>query len=414
MGILPSDYPVLFEERALADTIAHQLGKIEFMICEPSDDALLSTPTEDIVEHTYRNFRIQPVIISKAGVSRKPMQLGAYLDDGRNRRALENAFKFEVGFPFTGALGMFNHHVEEPPSRQLRAKREDGEVLIAVHGEDLTKEAVKEEVDQEINDIITYMERINEQVIQYNNCIRNRARAAVNKRKDQILKARDIAASLGYEMQRRPDAPPTYITQELQRVIRPRLIAAVREGVSFDPEPTIDEEEYKHILEVMSGMALMMERSPRTFTKLKEEEIRDHFLLQLNGHYKGNALGETFNRKGKTDILVREKDKNLFIGECKIWKSADGITEAINQLLSYLTWRDTKAALVVFVKRKSIDGPLKTITETVEAHECMKRVEEKGEGQQRFVFGKPEDPGREIVLTVMVFHIPPPDAADDV
>ena len=35
----------------------------------------------------------------------------------------------------------------------------------------------------------------------------------------------------------------------------------------------------------MSGMATLMERSPKTFAKLKEEEIRDHFLLQLNGHY---------------------------------------------------------------------------------------------------------------------------------
>jgi hypothetical protein len=85
---------------------------------------------------------------------------------------------------------------------------------------------------------------------------------------------------------------------------------------------------YQHILEIISGMALMMERSPRTFTKLHEEEIRDHFLLQLNGHYKGRATGETFNGAGKTDILVREKDKNLFIGECKIWKSTTGIDRA--------------------------------------------------------------------------------------
>ena len=62
---------------------------------------------------------------------------------------------------------------------------------------------------------------------------------------------------------------------------------------------------------------------------------------------------------GKTDILVREKDKNLFIGECKIWRDAERISEAVDQLLNYLTWRDTKAALVVFVKRKSIDSPLK-------------------------------------------------------
>jgi hypothetical protein len=163
----------------------------------------------------------------------------------------------------------------------------------------------------------------------------------------------------------------------------------------------------------MSGMALMMERSPRTFTKLKEEEIRDHFLLQLNGHYKGKASGETFNGRGKTDILVREQDKNIFIGECKIWKDADGITAAIDQLLSYLTWRDTKAALVVFVKRKSIVRPLETIMNTVEAHRCMKRVKEKSEGRQRFVFGKLDDPSREIILTAMVFHIPPLDGTTD-
>jgi hypothetical protein len=417
MRILPSDYPVLFEQRAIADTIAHQLGKIDYMIHEPSDDALLSTPTEDVVEHAYRNFAIEPVVICKHGVSKTPVQLDRYLDDERNYHALENAFKFEVGFPFTGAIGMFNHHVELPPPRPLKAKRDGGatagELIIAVHGEDLTAEAVKAEVDCEVNDIIGYMERINQRVTAFNESIRDYARSAATKRKDQILKARDIAASLGYQMQRRPDAPPTYITQELQRVIRPRLIATVREGVTFTPEPSIDEKEYQHILGVMRGMGTLMERSPRTFAKLKEEEIRDHFLLQLNGHYKGRASGETFNRKGKTDILVREKDKNLFIGECKIWKDVEGISKAADQLLSYLTWRDTKAALVVFVKRKSIDGPLKTIMETVEAHKCMKRVEEKGEDRQRFVFAKPEDVSREVILTAMVFHIPPIEVRDD-
>jgi hypothetical protein len=312
---------------------------------------------------------------------------------------------------------MFNHHVELPPPRPLRAKRDGhataGELLIAVHGEDLTAEAVKAEVERDVDDIIRYMERINQRVSAFNESIRDYARAAATKRKDQILKARAIAASLGFEMQRRADAPPTYITQELQRVIRPRLIATVREGVKFEPEPSIDEKEYQHILSVMSGMATLMERSPKTFAKLKEEEIRDHFLVQLNGHYKGGATGETFNTMGKTDILVREKDKNLFIGECKIWSDVERISEAVDQLLSYLTWRDTKAALVVFVKRKRIDGPLKTIMKTVGAHNCMKRVEETGEDRQRFVFGKSEDASREVILTVMVFHIPPREAADD-
>ena len=104
MTILPSDYDVLFEHRAVADTIAHLVGRIDFMINEPTDDALLSTPTEDIVEHAYRNFMIEPVAISRTGVSRNPTQLGSYRDDDGHRRSLENAFKFEVAFQFTGAL----------------------------------------------------------------------------------------------------------------------------------------------------------------------------------------------------------------------------------------------------------------------------------------------------------------------
>ena len=62
----------------------------------------------------------------------------------------------------------------------MRAKRVDndsgggGVLLIAVHGEGLTKEAVKEEVEREINDIIAYMDRINEQVAQFNSSIRPR------------------------------------------------------------------------------------------------------------------------------------------------------------------------------------------------------------------------------------------------
>ena len=78
-------------------------------------------------------------------------------------------------------------------------------------------------------------------------------------------------------------------------------------------------EEYDHILAVISNMAHVIERSPKMFKRMGEEELRQHFLVQLNGHYEGNATGETFNYNGKTDILIRERGKNIFVAECKIW-----------------------------------------------------------------------------------------------
>jgi len=44
----------------------------------------------------------------------------------------------------------------------------------------------------------------------------------------------------------------------------------------------------------------------------------------LNTHYEGGATGETFNAAGKTDILIRVEDRNVFIGECKWWSGAAG------------------------------------------------------------------------------------------
>ena len=43
----------------------------------------------------------------------------------------------------------------------------------------------------------------------------------------------------------------------------------------------------------------------------------------LNTHYRGKATAEAFNFHGKTDILIRHDNQNLFIAECKYWSGAN-------------------------------------------------------------------------------------------
>ncbi|MBX8785546.1 hypothetical protein HBA94_17455, partial [Ochrobactrum sp. GRS2] len=76
---------------------------------------------------------------------------------------------------------------------------------------------------------------------------------------------------------------------------------------NYKPEPVLAENDYQHILKIIQDMTLVMERSPSSFATMQEEDIRQHFLVQLNGHYDGKATGETFNAEGKTDILVRDE-----------------------------------------------------------------------------------------------------------
>jgi hypothetical protein len=112
---------------------------------------------------------------------------------------------------------------------------------------------------------------------------------------------------------------------------------------------------------------------------LDEEKIRDLPPFFLNGQFEGAAAGEVFNAVGKTDILIRAGDRNVFIAECKIWKGPKTIRDALVQLLSYLTWRETKAALLLFIRTGE---PTTIITKSIaeiERHTNYKRTRDTAE-----------------------------------
>jgi len=176
-------------------------------------------------------------------------------------------------------------------------------------------------------------------------------------------------------------------------------------------EPELEEKEYEHILSVIRSMVSVIERSPRAFAHMGEEDLRSQFLVQLNGQYPGRATGETFNYEGKTDILIREGDRNVFIAECKIWKGEAELLKAIDQILGYLHWRDTKAALLVFNRNKEFSDVLAKVSAAVQRHPNFKKlIRQVSETEWRFLFASKDDPNRELHLAVLLFDVPKGEA----
>lgn len=167
--------------------------------------------------------------------------------------------------------------------------------------------------------------------------------------------ARPWPSPPGFPMRERPDAA-TYSVPIKRKTIVPRRTTTAA-SAPFRPEPALDDAQYEAALEVLRRERNALERSPRTSSKMGEEQIRDLLLVHLNGHFEGQAAGEVFNNTGKTDILVRVEDRHIFIGECKIWKGPKTIPDTLDQLLKYLTWRDTKAALLLFI-RSGVPGEI--------------------------------------------------------
>jgi hypothetical protein len=153
--------------------------------------------------------------------------------------------------------------------------------------------------------------------------------------------------------------------------------------------------------------ARMLERSPHAFKGMNEEHLRDQFLVPLNSHYEGQASGETFNFNGKTDIIIQAEGKAIFIAECKIWRGQKAFSEAIDQLLGYATWRDTKLSLIIFNRNKDLSNVIEKIPETVKVHSNFKReLQYADETGFRYVFAHRDDANRELILTILVFEVP--------
>ena len=156
-------------------------------------------------------------------------------------------------------------------------------------------------------------------------------------------------------------------------------------------------------------MSLVMERSPTVFEKAEEEHIRVHYLVQLNGQYQGKATGETFNNIGKTDILIRHENKNIFVAECKFWEGFEGLKKTVDQLLGYTTWRDTKTTLIIFSRRQDFTGVITEAQRAMKDHQHFKSgPTEEGESRFRYTFTHPNDKQRGIIVTLLLFDMPKP------
>jgi hypothetical protein len=265
-------------------------------------------------------------------------------------------------------------------------------------------ERLKANIERTISSLSDAVSNLARDVENHNREAPRAVRAALERKLSKARAAVSTVAGLGIPIKQK-SAPATFVVPTKRHespISRPSVSKE-----KFAPEPTLDQREYEHILGVLKSMALVIERSPRSFASLDEEAIRTHFLFQLNGHYEGSATGETFNLSGKTDILIRVDNRNVFIAECKFWRGAKSFSEAVDQLLSYLSWRDSKCALLIFNQTKDSSAVRQKMHEIMLARaEHRKTVTHDPDGDSRYVFVKPSDPGREIQIHTMLFDIP--------
>ena len=367
----------------------------------------------DIVAHTMELHRLEPPVLGAwikqdrqawvHGVLRYDYLLCARLESGDRRW-------FEVG-------GLGGRSVEcfwDGATREI--------VLKAERPGDAPKE-LKEKAEEVGRNLALYAEevrRIEERV-------KEGLTAEVEKACRRSLEATDVMESIPYPLSRTdPGAMGLLVTGGQSPLgmatVPPRIPTAkplMGPGLVDAHRLRLEERAYFEVIDACMSMGNTIKRNPSTFKRfwsgaqqesVQETPFRDVLLLGLNATFKGQATGETFNGRGKTDILLRVQDRDLFIAECKVWRGEKSYVDAIKQLLDrYVTWDLLRVAVIMFVGSKDFTKVLKTFAEATARHEYCERVDQElHEGQQiRWSARHPSDLGRkDLTITSIAMHVP--------
>lgn len=395
-------------QHSLEATAAEMCTKIDSV----PPERFLNTAPADLVAHFVEEFRVEPVKLHRdqmyADSSEKLVDVSGdsnrWIED-RSRPFYRPGQQIVVHVPFSGEAPLLNAQPNQYTLNPPRGTIVGYELVLSYEMPDDAAKEVRPELDKTLDAIEQYLQWQADLIQAHNGTLASVAEQAIDNRRRRLLANSQRVAALGIPVRTKGDAPATYTIPIVRKKATPSLPPATT--TPFEPEPTWAMDQYEHALSVIQQMTLVMERSPSAFRTMDEEALRQHFLVQLNGQFEGRATGETFNLNGKTDILLREGSRNAFIAECKFWKGPKKFSEAIDQLLGYTAWRDSKTAILVFNRGTAMSTILASVRAICEAHPNVKRsVEWSHPSGFRYVFHQKDDRNREFIMTVLVFDVP--------
>lgn len=407
------DRDYLFAEPDLDDQLRERQRQITAKVDAIPESQFLISSDRDVAEHLVPQLAVEPIALqldaatmtrteTQVDVSGDPMR---FFSPGRRSPFHIPGTRVDIDIPYTGEDWIFRYRTNPWSTVFPRAEVTRGSLRISISlPHDAEPEQFKETYDRELRWIREYVDRAHAQIEAYNQSLEPQLLRAVADRRGRLGRHVGIADLLDIRLAEKDGAPPVApVRIEIRRP--PALPVPPKTGLA--PEPGIAGETYERILHFIRHQGRTFERTPATFALHDEEGLRNIMLAQLNGHFVGAAMGEVFRGSGKTDISIETDSRAAFVGECKLWTGPASLTGALDQLLGYLTWRDSKASVIVFnTRNRDFSKILRAIPDAVRSHGLFLRdlpCEETGEW--RVLMRSEEDEGRRVTVHVFLFDL---------
>ncbi|MBK9359150.1 MAG: hypothetical protein IPN08_17530 [Bacteroidales bacterium] len=388
------DYPKNFYQRIKDEILSN--GK----------DFILKVDEEEYLKYLVDKYYPEPLkILPETESVGEPRKSKQRRNDMFGREYESDAFLFTVKYEFTGNAELFK--VQPNPwtmtSYEISVSGSVVSFSFTIYKQDVAEfNRAKSDC---YSSAFTNLPALNKNLSELQNGFENTIRNLFLTEKNKYKNENDFFAAINIKVN--PNTESVFTAPTVKKKVIPQ--PTVSKTKEFSSAPMMATEMYDDILKVIYDLGKSMEKKPSTYQNKDEEGLRDQILLVLETRYDSTtATGETFNRGGKTDIILKysNDNSNLFVAECKFWHGTSEFLKAISQLFDrYLTWRDSKAALIIFVNNKDFTTVLQTIKTDVKTHPYfVKENGNRGESSFSYIFHLPQDINKNVYFEIIAFH----------
>lgn len=401
-----------FQDYDLRQVIANQWAAVNKKIDTMSNEEIMANDLDVLAENIYQEFFIEPVTIFEEDFSKRSIKQGKiqkYIDpffrDYSDCEYVEvDGVIAEFYFPYTGdsdlfkcrasmfSMGAYPDITVNKANVSFRIERSLSEMSRTNAKDNLLRD-----LEQDLKEIRDGLSYANNDVTAFNNSLKRQAMKWLEDKKKKVEAFFNIATMFEVPIEKKEYAQ--------KHIPLKRNIVPVAKHYESSNYYGISDRDYKDVLDSIKHTGSTYERTPSSYKTLHEEDLRNTLLAALNATYKGDATGETFRNRGKTDICIERDNRAAFVAECKMWTGQKEVGKAIDQLDGYLTWRDCKTALIYFVRRKDFLKTLESAEAALSAYDGMRNVTELDKNEFECLFLSKANPGQQIKMRVMLFNL---------
>jgi len=294
-------------EARFADRLAAAMEYVDGI----SDDHLVQADITQLIQEVVSKHCARPVI---PDAQKKELTRRQTADDDQR---FENV---NLKIPCSGSVSAL-FEVRPPAGVSTGGEVETGNKSYAQLGfrvpEDRADELL-ENLEQLVRDMMKHVvdsaEKANELIVNHTREVEDAVAPRLRQRKRQAEAFQNVLSAL--------DIPLEEVQADSHRILPIReapqnvqmVEAASKAGV---PDWRLESRIAEQVLGTIESFARALERAPQTAERIlsqDEETIRDVLLFALNSNFRGAVAAEAFIGHGKTDLSLRWRDRDAFIG----------------------------------------------------------------------------------------------------